>query len=372
MSRGPRMSKTVIHLITQESINHPKKDRRLLATEIQDKISRICEPVPTEETIMKMISKTRNQPRDTLDISWTLAESVNRDFPSEATPALLRAWKHCLALEIPFTIRMAKWASYLSTVIPDTATLVLYAHHYSTRERVYQLIGEEFDSTGLDAALTMDFSEYLTMSLLAKIYPLRVAGGVLPLKPKTVVSFIEDAYEAARIAEYTAIAIIRFKHEDKDNTDKNALRASHEDWDVLPSIKESDLTEELVWIYTYWLTWLAKGPRWKDLQKEQIIHTMKQLREWVRTLKDKNLNRFLNFANLIKVKDIDYDDVLSNEDLVPIELTQKAGYSYTGSINTLPGSWPILIDHMNYLESKGRKYLNKKHKIKPRNNSEEK
>jgi hypothetical protein len=58
-----------------------------------------------------------------------------------------------LNLEKPkdrLSIREAKWIARFSKTIPDTAGLASSAIWYSDMERIYELAGQPFDSTGLD------------------------------------------------------------------------------------------------------------------------------------------------------------------------------------------------------------------------------
>ena len=76
MSRGRRISDSVIKLIIHEALANPDMPRRALAVRLKDTIERMGEPVPTEETLTKMISRFRTNPQDEFDSPWTLASST--------------------------------------------------------------------------------------------------------------------------------------------------------------------------------------------------------------------------------------------------------------------------------------------------------
>ena len=52
MSRGPRVSKTVEILITEEALEHPNTPRHALAVKLQDMIASMGERVPEEDTLV--------------------------------------------------------------------------------------------------------------------------------------------------------------------------------------------------------------------------------------------------------------------------------------------------------------------------------
>ena len=119
MSRGPRMSKTVKALVTEETWNNPNKPRDLLASELQEKIERLRLPVPAYETIIKMISNVRNPDSDPMKEPWNIATLTYKekdtifDLRPESMPAVLQVWRYSIALDEAFTKRQAKWVSIL-------------------------------------------------------------------------------------------------------------------------------------------------------------------------------------------------------------------------------------------------------------------
>ena len=173
MSRGKRLTKPVIDLVARESAASPETDRRALAARLQHRIGLMQEVPPSRETLVKMISGFRNCATDDADRPWTLAESVAEGFPPDATPTLLTMWRYCHALGKPFSVRQAKWAVYLRTVISSTTELVDWADLYATHEKAHALRNVPFDSSDADAALTMSAYEHATAVLLGKARPVR-------------------------------------------------------------------------------------------------------------------------------------------------------------------------------------------------------
>ena len=359
MSRGRRISDSVNKLIIQESLNNPDMPRRVLAVKLQDYISRMGEPTPTEETLVKMISKVRTETPDPLDRPWSLKASIENSFPIQSTPQLLRAWKTCLALGIPFTIRQARWAAHLSTVTNSTMDLVTWSHHYATLERVYKLVGEPFTGIDLDISLTASIFEICSLAILGKMQPIPIPGGGIILR-STPVSFSQDAIEASKEAEYAALAELRLSSSSYDE----ALRQSDDDRNVLPSIEESNFPQELVWIYCHWLTCFKKAPKWRDLQRSEAIDIIKELRQWLSTLPETISRISKNITNLMVVqkKDVNLEQIVYHTELLPPELLlDKLGYLSDDSTTSILSDWTSLIERIATLESKADNYI-KTHK----------
>jgi len=358
MSHGKRISKAVNELIAKEAISNPKMDRRLLAAELQHRIELMLEPVPTEETLTKMISKYRNQEHDDLDKPWSLSKSKRMGISPESTPVLLRLLKYNISLESLFTIRDAKWASYLGTIITDIGELDTRVKQYSLAERVYKSLGEDFNSFDLDSALTMSDVELSTMTILGKIAPFPTIVGHIFDRPSSFVSSPEDSHEASAMAEYEALVSLRFT-DDTLNTFKNALSESSDDWGILPSIKEMNLTEDIVWVYVYWLQTLINGPKWRKLKRDEAIDTIKKLREWTANFSNNKTEILKAWYKLAHSKGkLHPMDVFSRVDFLPFELLKKAGYYADNSPSSIPGNWPALNKRMNKLSETIKVKLN--------------
>ncbi len=362
MSRGRRISDSVIKLIKLESLANPDMPRRALAVKLQETIERMGEPVPTEETIIKMISKTRNQTPDPQDEPWTLSASIANGFSPEFTPILLRAWKYALSLEMPFTIREGKWLIYLSHAIPDFMRLLFWAKIYASEERVHKLLEleGEFTSFDLDAVLTMSVLEYFSLSALGKTMtsPPVSWPGILR-RPKPFNSYEEDAYTAASTAENSALDLLDIQ----DSPDDSTSHTSETESDILQPLDELGLPEELVWIYTHWLIALKKGPTWSSLQLSEALDIITKLRQWISQfikpltditeylLKVYDCTSRTEAEKLKRVRPTDFA-------WAPNELLHLAGYT-TDTPFTSPGNWPAMLDRIVDFFYKSSKYMRK-------------
>jgi hypothetical protein len=267
MSHGARLSNVVKQLISQEAKEQRSKDRRLLAIELQDKFRKMNEPIPEEETIIKLISKYRNEPLEQIDKPWTLAASNYYNFPPESTPILLRVWKLCIATGFPFTIREAKWVIYLSPMIPNIRELTKWAKRYATNERLSKLINDELESSDLDAVLNMNMLEYITQSFIGMTAYRQIPGGVPMVRPSSSLYFGDDSLEAAKLIEQKAMnPYVTFLNDD-------IVKAGS------PFIDFS-LSTEVIWIYVFWLSLIVNNPKWKTLDRDRAIETINNLRKW--------------------------------------------------------------------------------------------
>lgn len=348
MSKGKRIKKIVLDLVARESLANPNVDRRLLAIELRHRIELMGEIPPTEETLIKMISNYRSKQPDDLDKPWTLAESVSRAFPVETTPFLLRIWRYSQAIDAPFSIRQAKWASYLGTVISNITDLYTWSDEYARYERGYALRQLDFTSCDLDGALMMTELEHAAAALLGKLIPVPILGGGNLKSPPSLNHYIEDAYAAARIAEFKALFVLRSKHPDQ----AQAIRDSCDnDWDVLPTLKELELTEEQIWAYVHWLTALCEGPKWRDMKRNEALNNIKRLRKWI-SEDLPAISQYLTqtILDLRRRKEkISFRDFPYRLELIPHDLVHKAGFT-TESPDNLPGQWLQIINRVSKLK----------------------
>ncbi|MFC1848442.1 hypothetical protein ACFLXV_03945 [Chloroflexota bacterium] len=337
MSRGKKITKTVSDFIAREVSSHPNVDRRLLAIDLQHGIELMAEIPPTEETLMKMISSYRSKGSDDLDKPWTLAESLLLGFPIETTPSLLRTWRYSQALGKPFSIRQAKWASYLGTVISNISELYEWSYSYSSFEKGYKLRELDFNnSCDLDGSLMMSMFENATASLLGKIIPVPMFGGGILVSPSSVDRPIEDAYLASKTAEEEALSIIHSKSPDPSQ----ASLDFKSDLDLLPSLRELELNETQIWIYVHWLTALSKGPKFTQMRRDEVIDFINLFRIWVSEMLPKiikdifdSIDHTFEAKEKISLKVFPY-----RLDLIPHYFVEKAGFTAESPENS-PGQW---------------------------------
>jgi hypothetical protein len=171
MSKGPKISPRVKKIIYEAALDDSKKDRRLLAVELQEKLNKLdIRAIPAEETLQKMISWARNNSNDPQDEPWCLASLSKYPLPLEAIPIILQVQHNVQShrspesvaepkagqpVTGPFTIREAQWVARLK-FIEDIETLEHWAHAYAIGERVSDIIGRNFDSSEMDKAILKD------------------------------------------------------------------------------------------------------------------------------------------------------------------------------------------------------------------------
>ena len=150
-------------LIVGDAIEYPNKPRLVLATELKDKIERMDEISPSEETLIKMISDARNKEPNPLDTAWHLGTLNEYPLSAEAIHYILKIqiWTSSKHIH-PVTIREAKWISRLYSVIennksrwlkPLEKSLWKVSFIYASYEMICALSKTDFDIHNLDEYL---------------------------------------------------------------------------------------------------------------------------------------------------------------------------------------------------------------------------
>lgn len=163
MKRKPRakvMLEDIRRLITLKATSTNTKREELtqeLLVDIEERYPK--EIPPSEETVIKMISKARNHEPSPLDRPWHLGVLNNLQslgIPDISAEAVKRIQEIQLALSTdnrpPLTIRQAKWISKLHFLIPDN-TIYNVSYLYSSYELVCLVSDTTFDTTEIDALL---------------------------------------------------------------------------------------------------------------------------------------------------------------------------------------------------------------------------
>jgi hypothetical protein len=113
--RGPTISQKVRREVRKRALERPRGPRGALAVELQDLIQRWGEPVPSQETLEKIISEIRNSDDDQ-DRLWSLVSLPSYPVPPEAIPYVLKAWARAIEKDNPITIREALWVARLYAI----------------------------------------------------------------------------------------------------------------------------------------------------------------------------------------------------------------------------------------------------------------
>lgn len=177
-ARGrPPVSPVVWSLICDEVQSHPGELRKVLAYELENKIKLKGEVPPTQQTLIKLISKARNSESSPEDYPWHIDAFDKCPVPADALPVILEIQKH---IDRNLSIRVVKWLARIYVVLKGKQFLegnklfyclycYLWASMYANRERVSEISKSfgtpiSFDSSDLDVGLLDDNP----LSLLAK------------------------------------------------------------------------------------------------------------------------------------------------------------------------------------------------------------
>ena len=169
--RGPKISSTVRQLIISQAIHESKTmPRRALAVRLQELIDKMGEPLPTEDTLVKMISEARNKQPSELEKTWCIGACAYYNISTDMIPILIKIQKLKAAENEKegalgeITIREARWIARLYHVakpliseFPDVEEnellwLDFIASSYVQRDRVSEQMNEQYpDTTDLDS-----------------------------------------------------------------------------------------------------------------------------------------------------------------------------------------------------------------------------
>lgn len=142
MPKGPKIKQWVKWYIRTEALRNHAEPRDSAAQRIEAYLDG-KEPVPSRETINKIISSTRNS-NDPEDSPWSMSALADYDIPAEAVPVVMKAWTKALKDDKPLTIRQARWIGRLYYLLKDKGTnfLIDRALEYANREKAIKLTGE--------------------------------------------------------------------------------------------------------------------------------------------------------------------------------------------------------------------------------------
>ncbi len=165
----PRVSTVVWSLICDEVWHHPEETRKALAAEIERKLKLKGEASPTQQTLLKMITKARYSESSPEDYLWHLDAFDKYPVPADVLPIILEIQKH---IDKNLSIRLVKWLTRLYVVLRERKFLkgneslycfycYLWASMYADHEKISEVSKSfgtpiSFDSTDLDAGLLDD------------------------------------------------------------------------------------------------------------------------------------------------------------------------------------------------------------------------
>ena len=323
MPRGPKISEAVEALIFEETRDNINKPRELLALDIQEKIERYRYPVPSEETIIKRISKYRNRP-DPMNEPWTIADNTFKEGENEyklnpdSITFLTQMWRYSIFLGEPISKRQIKWLSILfpSHKKRDDDSTALY-WFYSKRLSI-----EDEMSKATNIPMRLNF---LTAKLYMNNWEILHMLGSRVLDPEIshyIQSSTPPMSENGNIIEELLYAIpINLWKRPKDNEEGVHNLKLYNLFTSLPSANEFFPDYSLKLIYLKHLANMSKGKYWTNFDPDKLVELVLQLRDWVILWND-NLTKEETedlFVNIDESKKLP-------ESAFPIELYKMAGF----------------------------------------------
>lgn len=170
--RGRKAIKPSIkNLIFAKALKDKGMPRLALAIELRNLIEEMGEIPPTEETIMRLISKARNHPASPLDEPWSIGTLAEYDITPEAFPKIVEIQNLRRNVEKPLTIREAKWVGRLYTLSSNLTELDALSTYYSMREISSEISGIPCDTLSVDN-FVLEAPIAAALILLSTVYPI--------------------------------------------------------------------------------------------------------------------------------------------------------------------------------------------------------
>ena len=116
----PKIKSVVKRTIYSHALKYKNTPRLALAVEIQHLLEEMGEIVPSEETIIKLISQARNNPDSPIDETWSLGSILEYPIPADALPMVMSIYERRLMQgdgDEYLTIREALWVARLYKLI---------------------------------------------------------------------------------------------------------------------------------------------------------------------------------------------------------------------------------------------------------------
>ena len=213
----PRIKPIIKRLIYAKALKEREAPRQALAVELKQLIEEMKEIPPSEETMIKLISRARTNPESPLDEVWTLGSLSEHPIPTDALPIVMSLQYRRLMeydTEKFLTIREALWAARLYKLIelnkpkhipPDVKDMVRLGHLkdedpqpiselaskitvedlvddwawvFANDDHASEIAGEPFNSSEYDAHIQADIYKYWGARRGGKIHNIAVDYGL--------------------------------------------------------------------------------------------------------------------------------------------------------------------------------------------------
>lgn len=181
MARGPIITDEVRTMVANFHIRHPRWKARIIREKIIQLLRRKDPNVPANwpgiNAVQKILAEIRKRekelPINPQDKPWSATTLNEYPVSPEALPWVFQVWVHYNeALDMPLTIREAKWTARLYHLLKERPIewLVTMVQHYAWGEKATELANIEYVSTADDLLLlTMVQEEEPPKELINKI-----------------------------------------------------------------------------------------------------------------------------------------------------------------------------------------------------------
>ena len=166
MARGTVLTNDVRRCIAEVYLENPNYRAPKIREEVISRLPKIypyADPDwPGLSIVQKELKKIRKRDNEKspeskgLDRPWSTASMAKYPIPPEALPSVLQAWVYVREhLNIPFTVRQAKWVVRLYAVIKDIPDLASEALNYAQMELTASIMepDAELSTQGVDLNL---------------------------------------------------------------------------------------------------------------------------------------------------------------------------------------------------------------------------
>jgi len=147
-----RISQDTKKTITSHVLGNTDKIRGVLAEELEIILG---DKSPSYDTLVKEISRIRNQEMSELDKPWNTATLKDYPIPQEAIPHIIAGLesKKMFTHTRGITIRHALWISRICSVVQELDLLLKIAWNYALKERISEISNTDFVPAEYDKLL---------------------------------------------------------------------------------------------------------------------------------------------------------------------------------------------------------------------------
>lgn len=291
MSKGPRISPTVKQTIYEMALENRNRPRRAVVARLKEVIEHMGEPVPSDETLERLVSRARASELSQLDTSWSLGASVAHNIPSEANADLLQIWKWCVVVGRTFTIREALWVSRLRGIVPFEELLMWAAEYALAEQAVASMHESSVDTTPLDFDLAFKGSEEGFSGKIGTWVKFAVhRGGTVPWPSPGYFKYKDLGGESHKRGILTCVGI----------KPSMAVERLH----GLKPMHRSELPEDTDMVYTIWLSLFSRSSKWKDMSNEAKEVIAQRLHEEVYMAREEIAESWQRVSESMAVHDL--------------------------------------------------------------------